>query len=82
MKRARLEDIEGGNAKENAGIILSVLKGERSPRRDVVLMNASAALVSGFKAKDFKKGVKLAAQSIDSGRALDKLLKLIELTNK
>ena len=63
-------------------MILSVLKGERGPRRDVVLMNASAALVSGLKAKDFKAGVKLAAGSIDSGRALDKLLKLIEITNK
>jgi anthranilate phosphoribosyltransferase len=45
-------------------------------------MNASAALVSGFKAKGFSEGVKLAAQSIDSGRALDKLLKLIEMSNK
>jgi anthranilate phosphoribosyltransferase len=58
------------------------LKGARGPRRDVVLMNAAAALVSGFKAKDFKSGVRLAAESIDSGRALDKLLKLIEITNK
>ena len=82
LKKARLEDIEGGSTKENAGMILSVLKGERGPRRDVVLMNASAALVSGLKAKDFKAGVKLAAGSIDSGRALDKLLKLIEITNK
>ena len=81
LRRARLEEIEGGNAKDNAGIVLSVLKGERAPRRDVVLMNASAALVSGFKAKDLKTGVKMAAESIDSGRALDKLLKLIELTN-
>ena len=82
LKKARLEDIEGGSAKENADIILSVLKGERGPRRDVVLMNASAALVSGFAAKDLKAGVKLAAESIDSGRALDKLLKLIEITNR
>ena len=81
LRRARLEEIEGGNAKDNAGIVLSVLKGERGPRRDVVLMNTSAALVSGFKAKDLKTGVKMAAESIDSGRALDKLLKLIELTN-
>ncbi|MDD5428012.1 MAG: anthranilate phosphoribosyltransferase [Candidatus Omnitrophica bacterium] len=82
LQRARLEDIEGGDAKENAAIIMSVLKGERGPCRDVVLMNASAALVSGFKAKDFKTGVKMAAGSIDSGRALEKLLRLIEITNK
>ena len=82
FKIARLEDIEGGDVKTNAEITLSVLKGERGPCRDVVLMNAAAALVSGFKAKDFKAGVKLAAGSIDSGLALDKLLKLIEITNK
>ena len=81
LRRARLEEIDGGNAKDNAEIVLSVLKGERGPCRDVVLMNASAALVSGFKAKDFKIGVKMAARSIDSGAALDKLLKLIESTN-
>ena len=82
VKRARLSDIEGGNAGDNAEIALSVLKGERGPRRDVVLLNAAAALICGFKAKDFKAGIRLAAGSIDTGRALDKLLKLIELTNR
>ena len=82
LKRARLEDIEGGDVKTNSEIVLSVLKGERGSCRDIVLMNAAAALVSGFKAKDFKAGVKLAAESIDSGRALDKLLKLIEISAK
>ena len=81
IKRASLDDIKGGDAKENAGIIISVLKGERSPRRDVVLLNSAAALVSGFKAKDMKAAILLAAESIDSGRAMEKLLKLIELTN-
>lgn len=82
LRRSSLEDIEGGNTKENAEMIISILKGERGPRRDVVLLNASAALVAGFKAKDFKEGIKFAVESIDSGRALDKLLKLIELTNR
>lgn len=81
IKRSSLEDIRGGDAKENADIVISVFKGERSPRRDVVLLNAAAALVSGFKAKDMRAGIKLAAESIDSGRAMEKLLKLIELTN-
>jgi len=81
IKRATLDDIKGGDAKENAQIVLSVLKGERSPRRDVVLLNAAAGLVSGSKAKDIKSGIRLAAVSIDSGRAMEKLLKLIELTN-
>ncbi|MFA6610006.1 MAG: anthranilate phosphoribosyltransferase, partial [Candidatus Omnitrophota bacterium] len=81
MKRAPLDSIKGGNAKENAEIVLSVLKGERGPRRDVVLLNAAAALVSGFKAKDMKDGISIAGESIDSGKALEKLLKLIEITN-
>jgi len=81
IRRASLDDIEGGDPRENAGIMLSVLKGERTPRRDVVLLNASAALVAGSKAKDFRSGIGMAAQSIDSGAALDKLMKLIEMTN-
>lgn len=82
IKRAGIDDIEGGDSKENADILLSVLKGERNPRRDIVLLNASAALVAGFKAKSFKAGIKMAAESIDSGRALDKLMRLIEMTNR
>jgi len=82
LKRASLADIEGAGAKENAEIVLSVLKGERGPRRDVVLANAAATLVCGSKAKDFKVGVRLASASIDLGKALEKLLRLIELTNR
>ena len=50
-------------------IIRRVLAGEPGPRRDIVLMNAAAALVVGAKARDLKEGVALAAQSIDSGAA-------------
>lgn len=82
IRKATLEDIKGGDAKENAGIILSVLMGKRSPKRDIVLMNSSAALVVAEKARDLKHGVKLAAESIDSGMAMDKLNKLVEFTNK
>jgi anthranilate phosphoribosyltransferase len=81
LRRARLDDIEGGDAKENARIVMSVLKGERGPRRDVVMLNASAALVAGAKARDFRSGIRMASESIDSGRALEKLNKLIEITN-
>jgi anthranilate phosphoribosyltransferase len=82
MKRAKLASIKGGDAKENASILLSVLKGEVGPRRDVVLLNAAAALVAGFKAGNIKEGVKLAEESIDSGRAMDKLSRLIAMTGK
>jgi len=81
LPRARLDDIAGGDARENAGIVESVLKGERGPRRDIVLLNAAFALVCGGKTKTVREGIKLAAGSIDSGCATDKLLKLIELTN-
>ncbi len=80
MKRSKLRTIKGGGAKENAEILLSVLKGERGARRNVVLLNAAAALVAGFKAGNFKEGIKLAENSIDSGRALEKLNRLIVMT--
>lgn len=80
LKKASLEDLKGGDAKYNADIVLSVLKGERGPKRDVVILNASVALAAGFKASSSKEGIRLAEESIDSGKALDKLSKLIEFT--
>lgn len=82
IKRAELDDIRGGDIRENAETIESILKGERSPRRDVVLLNSAFALVAGNRAKTVKEGIGLAAESIDSGRAMGNLLKLIELTNR
>jgi len=82
LKRALLEDIKGAGPKENAQVLISILKGERSARRDIVLANAAAGLVCAGKAKDLKEGVGLAAGSIDSGKALEKLYALIEMTNR
>lgn len=82
IKKAGLKDIKGGDALENAEITLSILKGERGPKRDIVLLNTAAALMVASKAKDFKEGIKMAEDAIDSGKALEKLNKLIELTNK
>ena len=82
LKRGSIEDIKGGLAKENAEIVLNILKGEISPRRDIVLMNASAALICGGKAKDFKEGVRIASNSIDSLEALKRLNMLREYTNR
>jgi len=73
MKRATLQEISGGDANENAGIIRSVLGGELSPRRDVVLLNSAAALVVAGRAEHIAQAVPLAAQSIDSGAAAGKL---------
>ncbi|MGQ9629142.1 MAG: anthranilate phosphoribosyltransferase [bacterium] len=81
LKRSSSADIRGGDAKGNAAIIESILKGERGPRRDIVLANAAAAIVAGGKAKDLREGVRVAEESIDSGRALKKLEALKAMTN-
>ncbi|HWP42834.1 MAG TPA: anthranilate phosphoribosyltransferase [Blastocatellia bacterium] len=81
VARAQLSEIRGGDAGQNARIILGVLKGERGPRRDIVLLNAAAALVASSKASDLAEGVKLAGEAIDSGSAMEKLRRLIEFTN-
>ncbi len=73
LARAAIRDLQGGDREENARIIRGLLGGERGPRRDIVLMNAAAALVVGGKARDLKEGVALAASSIDSGSATAKL---------
>ncbi len=74
---ARLEDLRGGTAEENAQITQAILAGERGPRRDVVLLNAAAALVAGGMARDFKEGLQQAAEAIDSGMAREKLEGLV-----
>ena len=79
---AQLEDIKGGDVKENAKIIIEVLSGKKGPKRDVVLLNSAAALVAADKARDFKEGIKLASDSIDSKRALRKLEELKEITHQ
>ncbi len=73
MKTCGIEDLEGGTAEENAGIALDILKGEKGPKRDVVLLNAASAIVAGGKAGDLARGIKEAAESIDSGKAKEKL---------
>lgn len=82
MPRAVVRDLQGGDREENARIIRQVLQGEAGPRRDIVLMNAAAALVVGGKARDLKDGVALAAQSVDSGAAARKLADLVDLSRK
>jgi anthranilate phosphoribosyltransferase len=82
MARAAIGDLQGGDRQENAEIIRRVLGGEVGPRRDIVLMNAAAALVAGGKARDFKEGVALAAHSVDSGAAARKLEALVTLSQR
>ena len=80
MPRATIKDLQGGDREQNAQIIRMLLEGEPGPRRDIVLMNAAAALVAGARARDLKEGVALAAQSIDDGAARRKLAALVELS--
>lgn len=75
------QDLRGGEAAENAVALMSVLKGEKSAYRDVVLMNAAATLIIAGKAATLQEGVKLAINSIDSGAALARLDKLVALSN-
>ena len=66
---ATMADLRGGDATFNAAVIRAVLEGERSPRRDIGVLNGAAALVAAGRANDLQSGLALAADSIDSGRA-------------
>jgi len=80
MPRARLEDISGGDAAANAAIIRAVLDGTQSARRDVVLLNAAAALVAAGKANHLSDAFPLAVESIDSNAAKKKLNDMVHFT--
>jgi anthranilate synthase/phosphoribosyltransferase len=82
IARGTLADIAGGDAAENATIVRAVLAGEIGPRRDVVVLNAAAALLAAGKAADLADGVALARASIDSGRALAALDALAALSQR
>ena len=77
---AQLEDLAGGSPQDNAGIIRDILDGERGAPRDIVLMNAGAALYVGDLAPDLHEGIRLAAASIDSGNASARLGALVDAT--
>ena len=77
-----LADLQGGEAAENAAALRAVLQGSPGAYRDVVLFNAAAALIIAGKAADLPAGVALAARAIDDGEALEKLNRLVEITNR
>ena len=81
LAEARPEDLAGGDASENARHVEAVLRGEEGPLRDVVLLNAGAALLVAGKATSLREGVALAAQSIDSGKARIVLEELVTLSH-
>jgi len=77
-----LKDIQGGTSDENAEIILRILKKEKSPHRDIVCVNAGAAIMASGRANDLKDGTAMAYAAIDSGQALQKLNALKAFTQK
>lgn len=82
FKRAAPEAIRGGDGKENARIIRDIVDGEKGPKRDMVVLNAAAALLAVGLADNFSEGAKRAMDSIDSGRAREKLDNLIDFTGQ
>lgn len=81
MKRRKLDEIRGGTKEQNAEIVREILSGASGAKRDVTVLNAAATFVIAGRAKDFRDGIKLANQSIDSGKALKTLERLVEFTN-
>ena len=80
LQRATLADISGGDVQQNAEIIREILAGKKSARRDVVLLNASAAIVAAGKADTIQQALPIAVDSIDSGKAKAKLDALVAFT--
>ncbi|HEX2259762.1 MAG TPA: anthranilate phosphoribosyltransferase [Actinomycetota bacterium] len=81
IPRSDASDLRGGSAADNAKVAHTVFDGTPGPARDLVLVNAAAGLIAGQMAGDFVTGVELAEESIDSGRALSALDRLIEISN-
>ena len=82
LERCTKDDLKGGSPQENAEILKAVLSGEKGAKRDAVLMNAGASLYIGGKADSMQDGIKLAAELIDSGKAVAALEKLVVISNK
>ena len=80
--RCTKDDLKGGAPEENAAITRAILSGEKGHKRNAVLMNAGAALYIGGKAKSMKDGIALAAELIDSGKALETLERFIAVSNR
>ena len=81
FEKCRKEDLVGGDPKENAQITLDILKGQKGPKRNAVVLNSAAGLYVAGVVESIKDGVKIAEEIIDSGKALTQLEKFIEFTN-
>ena len=79
VRRASIEELAGGSAEQNAALVERLLDGEPGPRRDIVLLNAGAALLVADRAASLADGIRLAAESLDCGRAREVLTRLREV---
>jgi anthranilate phosphoribosyltransferase len=82
FKKSRLEDLAGGTALDNATTLFDILKGKAGPKRDIVVLNAAAAIYAADKSSSIENGIKLASEAIDSGEALKKFELLKEYSLK
>lgn len=83
LKKYSIDELKGGDPKENARILYDILSGsEKGAKRDSAILNAAAAIVAGRKTDSLQEAIKMAVCSIEDGKALEKLSKLIEFTNK
>ena len=81
-KLADPDDLKGGDPEMNANITRNILNGDQGPKREIVVLNAAAALVTAAKSKDLREGIELAEESIDQGSAASKLEALIKFTQE
>jgi len=82
MRRVDVIELVGGTSKENSKITIDILSGLKGPKKDIVILNAACALYTADKASSIEEGIKLAQESIHSGKAMEVLKKLIEFSNK
>jgi len=82
LRRAEPDQLKGGDAEENAAALRTVLDGAPGPYRDIVLLNAAAALIVADRAGSLADGAAMAAETIDSGRAAAALARLVAITNE
>lgn len=82
LPRVPKRELVGGGPEDNARITREILQGKKGPQRDIVVLNAAAAIVAGQQAKTLKDGVRVAQQSLDSGAAAEKLDRLVAFTQK
>ena len=81
LTRAKPESLKGGTVKENVDLLRGILSGKKGAQRNIVLMNAAAALLAGDKVTTLEQGIALAEQAIDNGKALRKVEELVKFSN-